>query len=297
MTTTTDGEPPATMAHTRRVFSVVIPAHNEAAVIGRLLSRLLADAEPGELEIVVVANGCTDDTAEVAQAYGDPVSVVTAPSAGKYAALRLGDEHVKSFPRLYVDADVELGTADARELAAALSRPGVLAAAPGRELQLADRPWIVRWYYDIWQRLPAVRSNLFGRGVIGVSEQGHPRLRATPDVMGDDLAAAVAFTPVERRVIDEATVRVHPPRTTADLIRRRVRSLTATAQMRLRDQEAMAAARTSRSDLVALLRSSPLLAPKVGTFLGVTLWARWRARKPIRSGDYTTWLRDESSRT
>jgi glycosyltransferase involved in cell wall biosynthesis len=285
------------MNHTRRVFSVVIPAHNEAAVIGRLLSRLLADAEPGELEIVVVANGCTDTTVEVAQAFRGPVRVVTAPSAGKYAALRLGDEHVTSFPRLYVDADVELGIADVRALVAALSRPGVLAVAPERDLPLADRPWIVRWYYDVWQRLPAVRSNLFGRGVIGVSATGHPRLRATPDVMGDDLAAAVAFTPDERRVIGEATVRVHPPRTTADLIRRRVRSLTATAEMRVRDQAALAGARTSRSDLVALLRSNPLLAPKVGAFIGVTLWARWRARKPIRSGDYTTWLRDESSRT
>jgi cellulose synthase/poly-beta-1,6-N-acetylglucosamine synthase-like glycosyltransferase len=37
--------------------SVVIPAHNEAAVIGRCLSSILMDAEPGEFEVVVVCKG------------------------------------------------------------------------------------------------------------------------------------------------------------------------------------------------------------------------------------------------
>jgi hypothetical protein len=48
----------------------------------------------------------------------------------------------------------------------------VLAAAPQRELALGGRPWPVRWYYDVWTRLPEVRRGLFGRGVIGVSVPG-----------------------------------------------------------------------------------------------------------------------------
>src|SRR5262245_58336894 len=50
-------------APARFMASVVIPAHNEARVIERGLSSLLEGARPGELEIVVVCNGCTDDTA------------------------------------------------------------------------------------------------------------------------------------------------------------------------------------------------------------------------------------------
>ena len=46
--------------------SIVIAAYNEAAVIGRCLDALLAGAAPGEFDVTVVANGCTDDTAEVA---------------------------------------------------------------------------------------------------------------------------------------------------------------------------------------------------------------------------------------
>src|SRR6185312_1201240 len=48
------------------MISVVIAAHNEARVIGGCLDALLADAGPDDLDIVVVANGCTDDTAAVA---------------------------------------------------------------------------------------------------------------------------------------------------------------------------------------------------------------------------------------
>jgi cellulose synthase/poly-beta-1,6-N-acetylglucosamine synthase-like glycosyltransferase len=52
--------------------SIVVPAYNEAANIGRLLTALL-DQETKVariVEIVVVASGCTDDTADVAREFG-----------------------------------------------------------------------------------------------------------------------------------------------------------------------------------------------------------------------------------
>jgi hypothetical protein len=277
------------------VISVVIPAHNEASVIGRLLTELLADARPGELHVVVVANGCSDDTVGIAAAFGPTVSVVSTPIASKSHALQLGDTHAHGFPRLYVDADVELRTEDVRTLADALDEPGVLAAAPERVLTMDARPLTVRWYYDVWQRLPGVRDGLYGRGVIGVSEAGHERLAALPQVMNDDLAASVAFAPAERRVVGGAQVVVHPPRTTADLLRRRVRALTGIAQLQGR-MEGVGEARTTRSDLVRIMRHKPATVPRMAVFLALTAVARWKARRPIRSQDFTTWLRDDSSR-
>jgi cellulose synthase/poly-beta-1,6-N-acetylglucosamine synthase-like glycosyltransferase len=49
--------------------SIVVPAHNEAANIEELLNSLLAQAtrEAHVIEIIVVASGCTDDTAEIAR--------------------------------------------------------------------------------------------------------------------------------------------------------------------------------------------------------------------------------------
>ncbi|GLW23542.1 hypothetical protein Mame01_35850 [Microbispora amethystogenes] len=273
-------------------MTVVVPAHNEATVIGRLLSGLLRDAEPGEMDVVVVANGCTDGTADVARGFPG-VRVLETPVPSKREALRLGAAAAGVFPILYVDADVELGTTDARAMCATLRGDGVLATAPERALPLADRPWPVRSYYAVWSRLPEVRAGLFGRGVIAVGEEGQARLDALPSVMADDLAASLAFQPHERAVTGTARVVVHPPRTLGDLIRRRVRAVTGVAE--LDGSPGGRTARTGVRDLAGMARS-PRLVPHLAVFLAVTLLARTRARRAVRRGDFTTWLRDDSSR-
>ncbi|HEY0870078.1 MAG TPA: glycosyltransferase, partial [Acidothermaceae bacterium] len=49
---------------------IVIPAHDEAAVVDRCLSAVLASARPGEFDVVVISNGSTDDTVARARAAG-----------------------------------------------------------------------------------------------------------------------------------------------------------------------------------------------------------------------------------
>lgn len=290
--------------HTSGVTSIVIPAHNEGRVIGRLLDALLDGTPAAGPDIVVVCNGCTDDTAAVAAARGPRVRVVEIPTPSKHRALRVGDEHARGFPRLYVDADVVVGAADVRALADTLATdPALLAAAPGRDIPLTGCAWPVRAYYRVWQLLPAVREGLFGRGVIAVTEPGHARLAALPPLMADDLAASLAFAPAERRVVESARVVVLPPRTWGDLIKRRVRAATSSAELE-RFQAARASdpaapppsARTGTGDLRALLRAQPRLLPGVVVFVVAALAARRGSRKAIRTGDFSTWLRDESSR-
>ncbi|MFJ6386274.1 glycosyltransferase [Streptomyces sp. NPDC091972] len=279
--------------------SIVIPAHNEAQVIGRLLDSLLADSVEDETDIVVVCNGCTDDTARTAAARGPRVRVVEIPVPSKHAALRAGDDHARGFPRLYVDADVVLGSADVRALAEPLEDPGsgVLATAPQRRIPLSGSAWRVRAYYRVWQRLPAVREGLFGRGVIAVSKVGHARIAALPPLMADDLAASLAFGPEERLVVDTATVVVQPPRTWPDLIKRRVRAAVSTAQVEQHHRSPQeASARTSKADLIALVRAEPRLVMGVVVFVAAAVVARRGAAKAIRAQDFGTWLRDESSR-
>ena len=286
------------MRYSAIVVSVVIPAHNEASVVGRLLSGLLAGAAPGEFEIWVVANGCTDDTAQIAGSFAD-VKVLITPQADKHAAMRLADEHAEGFPRLYVDADVELGPQDVRALAAAFQEPGVLAVGPSRALPAERRPWTVRWFYDVWDQLPVVRAGLFGRGVVGISREGWERLRALPPLLGDDLAASLLFEPAQRRVVPGAAAVVHPPRTARALLKIRTRALVSTLQA-AEDPElasASGSARTSVADLRAIASASPVRAtPKVVWFLALTVATRLRARRAVRAGDYRTWQRDETSR-
>jgi Glycosyl transferase family 2 len=277
------------------VTTVVIPAHNEGRVIGRLLAQLVRGAPPG-LDVIVVANGCTDNTAEVAASFGPGVRVLSIPVASKRAALAAGDEAARDFPRLYVDADIELGAEDVRALAEAVRQPGVLAAAPERALSLAASSWPVRWYYDVWTRLPEVLLALWGRGVIAVSELGHERLASLPPLLADDLAASLSFAPGERRIVPGARAVHHPPRTLTDLLHRRVRAYTGVAQIERTADAPPSTERTRLTDLLAITRSEPRMAPRVALFLAVAVVARLRARRALTRGDYSTWLRDESSR-
>jgi hypothetical protein len=319
------------------VMSVVVPAYNEARALRRLLPALAENAD-GRFEIYVVANGCTDESAQVAREFGGPVRVLETPVANKHRAMRLADEAAgpDAFPRFYVDADVEIGARDLALLAEALGGDGggqdgdrgggrdsdrggsggggsgsgglaeggsdggprLLAVAPERRVPIAGCPWTVRWYYDVWQRLPVVRTGLFGRGVIGVSGPGHARLTALPELMGDDLAASLVFAAHERAVVRTATSVVHPPRTYRDLIARRTRVSTVGAQAAAQPELAAsgAGARTSGADLAALLRRHPMLAPKIAWFAFVALRSRRASRAAVAAGDYRTWLRDESSR-
>jgi hypothetical protein len=282
------------------MVAVIVPAHNEAAVIGRLLAGLTSGSgreQVPDLDVIVVANGCTDDTARVAGAFGPPVRVLSIPEPSKRAALLAGDAVAASYPRVYVDADIEIRLTGLLALVEALAQPGILAAGPERDLAMAGRPWPVRWYYDIWSRLPEVQAGLFGRGVIALSQAGHQRVASLPALQADDLAASLAFGPAERAIVPGAHAVIQSPLTTADLLRRRIRVATGVTQVELTEGAPASTARTSMVTLAALAARQPSLTPKIAVFLGMAALAKFGARRAVRRGDFTTWLRDESSRT
>ena len=278
--------------------SLVIPAYNEREGIARLLGQLIPDPSAGtELEIIVVCNGCTDDTAEVAAGFLG-VRVITTPQAGKAAAMRLGDAAATSFPRVYIDSDVEIGRGDIVALCRALEDPGVLVAAPRRRIPRHETTRLVSMYYDVWEELPHVRAGVFGRGVIALTASGFERTAALPQVMADDLAVSAMFTDSERRVVDSAEVVIHPPRTWSGLLHRRTRIVTGTHQLyETGNHRTVTDSRTSISDLLDVLRRRPTKVLALAVFCYAALAGRARATRLVSRDDYTTWLRDESSRS
>ena len=276
-------------------LSVVIPAHNESAVLPRLLRSIAPHGLPDHLDVLVVANGCTDSTADVASQF-QGVRVIEISVASKMAAIREGDNQAQFAARAYVDADVVINQSDLVQIFRCLTDRRALAAAPRRVLMRGGVSPAVSWYYDIWERLPQVKAGLFGRGVIVLSADGHRRARSLPQVMSDDLMLSEAFTPDERLIVPDAEVSIWLPRTTRDLIRRRTRVATGNAEideMGRRNHES----RTSVDSLIGVVRNNPALLPKMVVFVGVTLIARVRAKRMVRKRDFTTWLRDESSRS
>ena len=278
--------------------SVVIPAHNEAASIGRGLRALRSGVKEGELDldIVVVCNGCTDATAEVARKADPHARVIEIAQPSKRAAVRVGNASTHVFPRVHLDADVEISGASVLELLEPITRNQAMATAPVRTVPRGGCSRWVRWYYDVWEALPQVQVGLFGRGVVVLSEAAQDRVERLAAMMNDDLGMSEAFSAEERRVVTTAVAVVRPPRTVRDLVRRRIRVATGNAQaMRLGARAA--GSRTRVRTLLGLAVTRPGLAVRLPVFLGVYLVAALGARRAVRAGDFDTWLRDDSSRT
>jgi hypothetical protein len=274
---------------------VVIPAHNEEAVIARTLERLAVGVGPGQLDVVVVCNGCTDRTAEVARTAAPWARVLEVPQASKAVAVEVGNAAGTVFPRVHLDADVSISGADVLALVGPLLEEGILAAAPRRLLLRDHSSRVVRSFYDVWEELPQVRVGLFGRGVVALSEEGQRRVQALPSLMSDDLGLSEAFAPEERCVVASACAEVRAPGTLDDLLRRRVRVATGNTQA---DREGVRrpGSATTWTVLTALAVRRPRLVPRIPVFVGVGTLARLRSRRAVARGDFSTWLRDESSR-
>ncbi len=278
----------------RFLASVIIPAHDEERTIARNLSALLDGGD--DLDVIVVCNGCHDRTAMIARGFAPSVRVLEIAESSKNAAVRLGNRSSDVFPRIHLDADVVISGADVRRLLEPLQDRQILATAPARRIPRTGCGRIVSWYYDVWEQLPQVRTGLFGRGVFVLSRAGQDRVSALPEAMSDDLAGSDAFDDAERLIVESSIVTVWPPRTVRDLIRRRIRVVTGNRQadrigVRRPDSS------TGWTTLLRLGHAQPSLIPRILAFLGVTFIARIAARQAVRRGDFTTWQRDESSRS
>ena len=281
--------------------SVVIPAHDEEAVLTRTLATLLPDGE-NRLEVVVVANGCRDSTAATARAYGHGVRVVEIAEASKIAALNAGDRAAIAFPRVYLDADIELSAQAAVALAELLDRCDALVASPALRLELhGATPW-VRAYYRIWQLSTFRQHGHIGSGVYAVSRDGRERWGRFPEVIGDDRFVQGRFAPQERGTLHEHAFVVRPPRTLAALVRRGARIAAGNRQLRaigLAGQVPSTA--SSATDLLRRVAVHPSLWLPFAVYAGVQ-WrtGRLAARKLAESSTGSRaliWDRDETSRT
>lgn len=281
------------------MISVVIPAHNEAAVIVDSLRALTEGASPGELEVIVVCNGCTDETADRARAFGGPVTVIETDVASKANALNLGDAAASGFPRLYADADVTLSLEGVRAVAAALEAENVFAAAPAVETRfLPGTSWTVRAYYRAWMALPYVREGMMAAGVYAVSDRGRGRFASFPEVIADDGFFRLQFSNHERVEVKTAVCVVKAPRALADLVRIKTRSRLGFFQLRQRYPDLFLRETKSKrySHAVLFIFRNPSLWPSLVPYLWVNGVSRFRAKRQLRRLDRYVWERDDSSR-
>lgn len=88
--------------------SLVVPAYNEGAILASVLSQLVESFPAAE--ILVVSDGSTDDTVDVARSFAPSVGVLEyRPNRGKGCAVRTGMLAASGTTLVFTDADLPFG--------------------------------------------------------------------------------------------------------------------------------------------------------------------------------------------
>ena len=182
--------------------SVILPAHNEAEYIGDCLHALFGSDLAGcGIEVIIIANGCSDDTANIARRAGlrapMPLHVIETPVGDKLHALRLGDEAAVHGARIYLDADVTVSPDLIRALVMALDSDAPRYAGGTPQIAPA-RSGVTRAYARFWQTLPFVAQGAPGFGLFAVNATARARWGDWPAIISDDTFVRLHFGGSER---------------------------------------------------------------------------------------------------
>ena len=173
-------------ASRRRLFAFIIPAHNEASSIETTIASVRSVDYPGDrFDVIVVADNCTDATAQAAERAGAMVLVRTNPDErGKGYALRWGMERLLAGSRPYeafvvIDADstISPGYLDAMNHAidqGARSMQSTDIVAPGRGSWSAEMIRISFLLFNVvrplGRRMLGLSAGLRGNGMCLTAE-------------------------------------------------------------------------------------------------------------------------------
>ena len=279
-------------------FSVVIAAHNEAAVIQKTLRSILAnEALLGvPLQVIVVANGCNDATAAIARSVRADIEVIESPIGNKIHALNLGDAAARHFPRAYIDADCALSPNTLKSVADTFAKdPSARIVVPGvRHIYEGKNP-LLAGYYKLWHALPYVQRDMMGRGFYAIDRVLRGRFKEFPKLIADDKFIRSLSRPNERRVCDDCYTTVYMPATFKDLLHVKTRWSCGNIELAQEHPELLRDDTNPYQGTLPFLLARPWCWIHVPTFLFVFLYAKRAARKRL-AAHRAVWARDASTR-
>lgn len=216
--------------------SVILAAHDEAAVIDAKVRNTFALDHPADrLDLVLVCDGCTDDTAARAQramAAGDGrLTVIEVPRGGKNAALRAGIAAAAGEVFLFTDADAMLGHDALARLLAPLADPEVGGAAGRVRFAVDGR---ASGEHDYWAAEDLLRRLQTRAGSLTSAAGPIYAIRRElafppPDGVTDDfwISVQVPLTGLRLVFVPDAVAALPPPPGLRQEFRRKVRIMCA----------------------------------------------------------------------
>ncbi len=211
--------------------TVIVPAHNEEAVIERKVANVLAGSYPRELvELIVASDGSSDRTVELARRAG-ATAVLDLPRQGKLAALTAAAARASGDVLVFTDADCFFEPRTLSELIANFADPAV-GGVTGNEIRPSARERGVArgeglyWRYEQWLKRLEDRAGSTISACGSLYALRRPLFRAPTVAAGnDDVLISTEVVRAGRRLAfdEHATVLVDSARTGGDEFRRKVR--------------------------------------------------------------------------
>ncbi len=152
--------------------SFLIPAYNEANTIGEVLDRIAALGL--DVQTVVVDDGSTDGTAEIAEAKG--ALVIRQANRGKGAAIRAAIPHADGEIAVIQDADMEYDPADVPELIEPIER-GVADVVFGSRLAGGRPQRAYLFWHLLGNRFLSLLTNVLFNTTLSDMETGYKAFR------------------------------------------------------------------------------------------------------------------------
>ncbi|MBB2941894.1 cellulose synthase/poly-beta-1,6-N-acetylglucosamine synthase-like glycosyltransferase/peptidoglycan/xylan/chitin deacetylase (PgdA/CDA1 family) [Actinoplanes lutulentus] len=264
--------------------TVIVPAYNEKECIADTVRSLAASTHP--IRIIVVDDGSTDGTAEIAEGLGYPnVTVIWQPNSGKPAALNTGIAAADTEVVVMMDGDTVFEPDTVRNLVQAFSDPEIGAVAGNAKV--ANRKGLIA----LWQHIEYVVGFSIDRRAYDVMRCmatvpgaiGAFRLSAlrqvnglSDDTLAEDTDLTIAMIRAGWRVVYEEHARAwtEAPTTISQLWRQRYRWSYGTMQAMWKHRRALvekgAGGKFGRRGLLNLLMFQtlmPLLSPLIDVFL------------------------------
>lgn len=276
------------------VLSVVMPAHDEETLIEGAVRSVSADG----IDLIVVANGCTDATAERARGAGVTLRVIELSEPSKVRALNAGSAAAHVSPVAFVDADVTVSGADLLTLARRLAaHPHAEVGAPTMRV-IASTSWWVRQYYKIWALTEYRTSGHIGSGIYILTQRGRERVGEFPDIIADDLFVQQHFAPDERLTPKDLTFSVRAPGTLASLVKRNTRIAAGNQQFaHLYPGLAPAPTGAGARVILGIVWRRPALWPACVVYVYVYGAAHRGASRLRRRHLHVDWSRDNTTRS
>jgi cellulose synthase/poly-beta-1,6-N-acetylglucosamine synthase-like glycosyltransferase len=221
--------------------SFVVAAHNEEEAIARRLDELTSLLKASGLtgEIIVVSDGSTDGTAEVARRHaGGLVRVLELPAKhGKATALSAGCAVAAHDLLVFADVRQRWDPAALRMLVENFADPSI--GAVSGELVIESTPGVISgvglyWHYEKWLRKKEseIHSTVGVTGAISAVRRGLFR-GVPPGTLLDDVYWPLRVTMQGSRVVHDRRAVAYDrlPDRARDEFRRKVRTLTGNFQL------------------------------------------------------------------